>query len=170
MGRQLLLFGENPGRFLHGYSRDFQKDFNNILRRQYNQKRVLANAVYQQYIADKNHVHMNATCWVTLTSYVKHLERIGYCDVEDSEKGWYITWKLVDPAEEMRLAKLAKKEKLALDDDERVQEYINGQIEKAKAQSKSYTEFMATKMLKSEDEVLLLDLQMKKTVKVQPEL
>merc|ERR1711997_604493 len=41
--RQLLLFGENPGRFLHGYSRDFQKDFNAILRRQYNQKRVLAN-------------------------------------------------------------------------------------------------------------------------------
>merc|ERR1712150_358796 len=29
---------------------------------------------------------------------------------------------------------------------------------------------MATKLLKSEDEVLLLDLQMKKTVKVQPEL
>jgi len=135
-----------------------------------NQKRVLANTVYGIYISDKNHVHMNATCWVTLTSYVKHLERIGYCDVEDSEKGWYITWKLVDPAEELRKAKLAKKEKLELDDDERVQEYINGQIEKAKSQSKSYTEYMATKMLKSEDEVLLLDLQMKKTVKVQPEL
>merc|ERR1719458_1550302 len=41
---------------------------------------------------------------------------------------------------------------------------------KRRRQSKSYTEYMATKMLKSEDEVLLLDLQMKKTVKVQPEL
>ena len=168
--RQLLLFGDNPGKYLASYSQAFAKDFNAILRRQFNQKRVLANTVYQIYISDKNHVHMNATCWVTLTSYVKHLERIGYCDVEDSEKGWYITWKLVDPAEELRLAKLAKKEKLELDDEERVQEYINGQIEKAKAQSKSYSEYMATKLLKSEDEVLLLDFQMKKTVKVQPEL
>jgi len=168
--RQLLLFGDNPGKYLATYSQAFAKDFNNILRRQYNQKRVLANIVYQQYIADKNHVHMNATCWVTLTSYMHHLQRIGYAEIEDSEKGWYVTWTLTDPAEELRKAKLAKKEKLELDDEERVQEYINAQVAKAGEQSKTYDEFMATKLLKSEDEVLLFDLEMKRTVKVQPEL
>ena len=164
--RQLLLFGDNPGRYLKEYSGAFAKDFNNILRRQFNQKRVLANTVYQQYISDKNHVHMNATCWVTLTSYIRHLERIGYAEIEDSEKGWYVTWTLKDPAQELRDQKAAKKEKLALDDEERVKEYIEAQIEKASRQSKSYTEFMATKLLKSENEVLMLDLEMKRTVKV----
>lgn len=113
---------------------------------------------------------MNATCWVTLTSYCKHLERIGYAEVENSEKGWYITWCLKDPAQELKEAKAAKREKQALDDDERIQEYINAQIEKAKSQSKSYSEFMATKLLKSENEVLMLDLEIKNSTKVQPEL
>jgi len=168
--RQLLLFGDNPGKYLAAYSQAFAKDFNNILRRQYNGKRVLANTVYQQYISDKTHVHMNATCWVTLTSYCKHLERIGYCELEDSEKGWYVTWVLKDPAQELRDQKAAKKEKLALDDEERVKEYIEAQIEKAKQQSKSYEEYMATKLLKCENEVLMLDMEMKRTVKVLPEL
>ena len=167
--RQLLLFGENPGRFLHGYSRDFQKDFNAILRRQYNQKRVLANVVYQQYISDKNHVHMNATCWVTLTSYVKHLGRTGMCEIEESEKGWYITWVLKDPEEELREKKAAKKEKMAKDDEERIKEYIEAQIEKAKLQAKNDQEFLATELLKEEDEKLQLDMKVKDIKKVKDE-
>jgi len=167
--RQLLLFGENPGRFLHGYSRDFQKDFNAILRRQYNQKRVLANAVYQQYISDKSHVHMNATCWVTLTSYVKHLGRTGMCEIEESEKGWYITWILKDPEEELREKKAAKKEKMAKDDDERIKEYIDAQIEKAKLQAKNDAEFLATELLMEQDETLKLEMKVKDVKKVKDE-
>ena len=167
--RQLLLFGENPGRFLHGYSRDFQKDFNAILRRQYNQKRVLANVVYQQYISDKNHVHMNATCWVTLTSYVKHLGRTGMCEIEESEKGWYITWVLKDPEEELREKKAAKKEKMAKDDEERIKEYIDAQVEKAKLQAKNEQEFLATELLKEEDEKVQLNLKVKNIKKVKEE-
>ena len=167
--RQLLLFGENPGRFLHGYSRDFQKDFNAILRRQYNQKRVLANAVYQQYISDKSHVHMNATCWVTLTSYVKHLGRTGMCEIEESEKGWYITWIQKDPEEELREKKAAKKEKMAKDDDERIKEYIDAQIEKAKLQAKNDAEFLATELLKEQDETLKLEMKVKDVKKVKDE-
>ena len=167
--RQLLLFGENPGRFLHGYSRDFQKDFNAILRRQYNQKRVLANAVYQQYISDKSHVHMNATCWVTLTSYVKHLGRTGMCEIEESEKGWYITWILKDPEEELREKKAARKEKMAKDDEERIKDYIDAQIEKAKLQAKNDEEFFATELLKEQDEALKLGMKVKEVKKVKDE-
>ena len=68
--RQLLLFGENSGKYLSGYSKDFEKAYTDILRRQYPEKRVHANVVYQQYINDKDHIHMNSTCWVTLTSFV----------------------------------------------------------------------------------------------------
>ena len=92
--RQLLLFGENTGSYLAGYSKDFEKGFNDILKRQYNERRVKANVVYQQYIADKEHVHMNSTVWVTLTSYVKHLERTKKCIVEDTEKGWWVSYQI----------------------------------------------------------------------------
>jgi len=159
--RQLLLFGDNPGRFLHGYSRDFEKAFNTILRRQYNGKRVHANVVYQQYISDKNHVHMNATCWVTLTSYVKHLGRTGKCEIDETDKGWFITWVQKDPEEELREQKAARKEKMAKDDDERIQDYINAQIEKAKLQAKLDQEFFATELQKDDEESVKLDLKLK---------
>lgn len=55
-------------------------------------KRVRANQVYQEYIADKSHLHMNATRWVTLSEFVKHLGRTGVARVDETEKGWFIAW------------------------------------------------------------------------------
>ena len=55
-------------------------------------KRVLANRVYQEYISDKSHLHMNATRWVTLSEFVKHLGRSGIARVDETEKGWFIAW------------------------------------------------------------------------------
>ena len=51
-----------------------------------------ANQVYQEYIADKSHLHMNSTRWVTLTEFVKHLGRSGIAKVDETEKGWFIAW------------------------------------------------------------------------------
>lgn len=51
-----------------------------------------ANQVYQEYIADKNHLHMNSTRWVTLSEFVKHLGRTGVARVDETEKGWFIAW------------------------------------------------------------------------------
>ncbi|KAL1243817.1 DNA/RNA-binding protein [Trichinella spiralis] len=73
--RQLLLFAESPGRFLGQYSGEFKKGFLDILTRQFGTKRVKANTVYQEYIKDRNHVHMNSTCWFTLTGFVNYLGR-----------------------------------------------------------------------------------------------
>lgn len=55
-------------------------------------KRVRANQVYQEYISDKSHLHMNSTRWVTLTEFVKHLGRTGVARVDETEKGWFIAW------------------------------------------------------------------------------
>jgi len=165
--RQLLLFGENTGKYLSGYSKDFEKGFNDILRRQYPDKRVHINVVYQQYIADKEHVHMNSTCWVTLTSYVKHLGRSGKCVIDETEKGWYVTWVVKDQDYLDREAALNKKNKLNMDYEERQKEYIEAQIEKAKSQSNNDEEFEATDLLKAEDEQLKLDIKFKSLSKVQ---
>lgn len=51
-----------------------------------------ANQVYQEYIADKSHLHMNSTRWVTLTEFVKHLGRSGIAKVDETEKGWFLAW------------------------------------------------------------------------------
>jgi hypothetical protein len=52
--------------------------------------RIEAHKVYNEYIQDKHHVHMNSTKWITLSEYVKHLGREGYCTVEETPKGWFI--------------------------------------------------------------------------------
>ena len=42
-----------------------------------------ANIVYQEYIADKEHTHMNSTKWETLTEFIKWLGREGkFCFTE----------------------------------------------------------------------------------------
>jgi hypothetical protein len=55
-------------------------------------KRVFANQVYQEYIQDKHHLHMNSTRWVTLTEFVKHLGRTGVARVDENEKGSFLAW------------------------------------------------------------------------------
>jgi Domain of Kin17 curved DNA-binding protein len=49
-------------------------DFLVIFFKRFGTKRVKANNVYQEYIQDKNHLHMNATRWVTLTEFIKYLD------------------------------------------------------------------------------------------------
>ena len=50
---------------------------------------------------------------------------------------------------------------MAKDDEERIQEYINEQIEKAKLQAKLDQEFIATELQKDDEESVKLDLKLK---------
>jgi DNA/RNA-binding protein KIN17 len=45
-----------------------------------------ANVVYNEYIQDKLHIHMNATQWTTLSGFVQYLGRTGKCVVDETEK------------------------------------------------------------------------------------
>jgi DNA/RNA-binding protein KIN17 len=53
---------------------------------------VLANKVYQEYIAFKEHIHMNATKWNSLSEFCKQMGREGILRVDEAERGLYITW------------------------------------------------------------------------------
>ncbi len=57
--RQMLVADNHIG----GFSDQFLKDFMSLLSRSYGTRRVQANEVYQVYIKDRNHFHMNATRW-----------------------------------------------------------------------------------------------------------
>lgn len=95
--RQMRVFAENPNSILDDFSRDFEKGFLDTLSRGHGTKRVLANRVYNEYIADKQHIHMNATVWTTLTGFLKHLGKEGKAIVDETEKGWHIQYIDRDP-------------------------------------------------------------------------
>jgi DNA/RNA-binding protein KIN17 len=90
--RSMKIFSENSGRILNGNSREFETMFLDTLRMRHSTAKVNANQVYQQVIADKNHVHMNSTIWSTLSGFVQYLGKTGKCIVEETERGWYMTY------------------------------------------------------------------------------
>ena len=162
--RQLLLVAEDTDKFLDTFSKDFEDGFLYLLKRSHGTKRTFANGVYQDYIHERDHVHMNSTKWETLTEFVQYLGRSGKCVVDQTEKGWYITWIDRDPETIARQEALQKKEKMAKDDNELMQEFINKQIERgslnAKSETVEYTELQRTK-----DEKIALKLGLKSNVK-----
>lgn len=48
---------------------------------------MLAKNVYNEYITDRHHVHMNATRWLTLTEFVKYLGKSGEAVRERGREG-----------------------------------------------------------------------------------
>ncbi len=126
---------EGSQRVISDYSRDFQRDFIQLLRTSHNTKPVHINHFYQQYIADKQHVHMNATRWPSLTEFAKHLGREGICRVEDNDKGLHIAWIDSSPEALRRQEAIRKKERQDKGDEEREQQQIRVQIKRAEVEA-----------------------------------
>lgn len=152
--RQLLLFADNSNKYIYNFSKEFSDGYVELLRRRFGTKRVSANKVYQEYIANKDHLHMNATKWLTLSDYVKYLGREGICVADETEKGWYVTYIDRSPEVLERQAKAARREKQDKDDEERHMEYINKQVEKAaQVNNGKTTEFTELKRQNEEEKV-----------------
>lgn len=104
-------------------------------------RRIKANQVYQEYIQERHHLHMNATRWVSLSEFVKHLGREGVAHVEEiineGEHGWYITWIDRSPGALSRQDALQKMERAKMDEEGRQRKFLNEQIEKAKQQEEA---------------------------------
>jgi DNA/RNA-binding protein KIN17 len=167
--RQMLLFGQNSGSYTYQFSKEFFDSFMDILRRQFGTKRVKANKVYQQVIADKNHVHMNSTRWHTLTGFCQWMGKSGICTVDLIDDEWWITYIDRDPETLERQRKAAKKQKMDKDDEERLLEFIDQQIERdrkrkeetgdvAEEEEEKFTEFKR----ENEEEKIKLDLKVLK--------
>lgn len=164
--RQMLLFGKNSGTYTYQFSKEFFDSFMDILKRQFGTKRVKANKVYQQVIADKNHVHMNATRWHTLTGFCQWLGKSGICVVDLIEDEWWITYIDRDPETLERQRKVAKKKKMDKDDEERLLEFIEQQVERDKKLKEGDdqvddTETKYTELVReNEDEKIKLELKL----------
>ncbi|KIM29983.1 hypothetical protein M408DRAFT_328420 [Serendipita vermifera MAFF 305830] len=131
--RQMLVVGESAGRHIQDYSMQFQSEFVSLLSRTCGTQRVKANNIYQDYIRDKSHLHMNATRWVTLTGFISHLGQAGIVRVEDTEKGLFISWVDNSPKALAKAESNMKKDRLNKSDEQRERQMINEQIERAAA-------------------------------------
>ncbi|EXF75258.1 hypothetical protein CFIO01_07581 [Colletotrichum fioriniae PJ7] len=129
--RQMLVVGEDPKKFLNEYSNQFLRDFTQLLRTGHGEKQVQINHFYQEYIANKEHVHMNATKWPSLTEFAKHLGREGICRVEENEKGIHIAWIDNSPEALKRQEALRRKEAQDRGNEEVEQMMIREQIKRA---------------------------------------
>lgn len=164
--RQMLLFGQNHGSYTYQFSKDFYDSFMDILRRQFGTKRVKANKVYQQVIAHKDHVHMNSTRWHTLTGFVQWLGKSSICVVDLIDDEWWLTYIDRDPETLERQRKDAKKKKMDKDDEERLLEFIDQQVERDKKRQDEKTDDdednIKTMELKreNEEEKIKLDLKL----------
>ncbi|KAI9217254.1 domain of Kin17 curved DNA-binding protein-domain-containing protein [Blastocladiella britannica] len=132
--RAMLLVAENATKVLTDFSQQFKRGFVDILRTRYGTRRVLANQVYNEYIADRHHVHMNSTCWSTLSAFCMHLGREGDAKVEESDRGgWYVTYIDRSPEALRRMERDARREREERDAEADELALIEEQIRRASA-------------------------------------
>ncbi|KAG7566310.1 DNA/RNA-binding protein Kin17 conserved domain [Arabidopsis suecica] len=129
--RQMQVFGQNPTRVVDGYSEEFEQTFLDLMRRSHRFSRIAATVVYNEYINDRHHVHMNSTEWATLTEFIKYLGKTGKCKVEETPKGWFITY--IDRDSETLFKERLKNKRVKSDlaEEEKQEREIQKQIERA---------------------------------------
>ncbi|KAL2268555.1 hypothetical protein VTJ83DRAFT_3401 [Remersonia thermophila] len=129
--RKALEAGENFKSVQEDYSRQFLHEFVRQLKTSHGEKSIHANKFYQEIIARRDHVHLNATKWHSLTDFVKHLGREGIVRVEEKEDGLFIAW-IDDSPEAMRRREIARRKEMQdKGDEEREQMMLREQIRRA---------------------------------------
>uniref|UniRef100_A0A1I7UZS8 Kin17_mid domain-containing protein n=1 Tax=Caenorhabditis tropicalis TaxID=1561998 RepID=A0A1I7UZS8_9PELO len=128
--RQLLLFAENSNSYLRQFSNDFEKNFMQLLRTSYGTKRVRANEVYNVYIKDKGHVHMNSTVWHSLTGFVQYLGSSGKCKIDEGDKGWYIAY--IDQEAVIKKEEEQRKQQQEKDDEDRHLQIVEEMVQRGR--------------------------------------
>jgi DNA/RNA-binding protein KIN17 len=129
----MAVVGEDPRKYINSFSTDFQRDFVSLLRTAHGEKWINANKFYNEYIRDKEHVHMNATKWSSLTEFTKHLGREGICHVKEEDEKLMIAWR------DTSVAAVKRKEEIA-------------ELEAAEARSGAGEDKMLKKMAKRAQE------------------
>nr|POE56686.1 kin17-like protein [Quercus suber] len=133
--RAMLLVGEDPKKFINDYSNQFKRDFLQLLKTSHGEKNVHMNNFYQEYIRDKEHVHMNSTKWSSLTDFAKFLGKEGLCRVEEGERGLEISFIDDSPEAIRRREDVKRKERLAKGDEDLEERLLKQQMKRALAEA-----------------------------------
>lgn len=114
---------------IENYSKQFQDNFISQLRNYHGEKSINANRFYNQLIQQKDHVHLTATKWSSLSQFVQDMARKGIIkaeitdDSDQSLSGVDISYINNSGDEAMRKALLKKK-----DDAERGDEAMSSML------------------------------------------
>ena len=147
--RQMAMFRNNSEGFMDKFSEEFVEMFMEVMRRK-GGLRVLANNVYQEVIADRQHVHMSSTKWQTLGSFVQYLGKSGLCKVDQTDRGWYVQYIDRDPRVLARQEELQKRAEAAQDSEERMAEQLRRQVEAARRAEEEAKEALGVKTQEAE--------------------
>ncbi|KAK3327907.1 domain of Kin17 curved DNA-binding protein-domain-containing protein [Cercophora scortea] len=129
--RKVLEVGQNYKSVEEDFSKQFRDEFISLLRTAHGEKEIAANKFYQEVIARRDHVHLNATKWHSLTDFVKSLGRESICRVEEKEDGLFISW-INDSPEALARRDAARKRAMEeKGDEEREQQILKEQIKRA---------------------------------------
>ncbi|KAG7289479.1 hypothetical protein NEMBOFW57_005850 [Staphylotrichum longicolle] len=129
--RRALDAGQNFKGLQEEYSKQFLHEFVSLLRTAHGEKSVHANKFYQEVIARRDHVHLNATRWHSLTDFVKHISREGIVRAEEKDDGIFIAWIDDSPDAMKRREAVRRKEMQDKGDEEREQMMLREQIKRA---------------------------------------
>ncbi|EAQ86018.1 hypothetical protein CHGG_07271 [Chaetomium globosum CBS 148.51] len=129
--RRALEAGQNFKSVQEDYSKQFLAEFVSLLKTAHGEKSVHANKFYQEVIARRDHVHLNATRWHSLTDFVKHISREGIVRAEEKEDGIFIAWIDDSPEAMKRREAVRRKEMQDKGDEEREQMLLREQIRRA---------------------------------------
>lgn len=129
--RRALDAGQNFKSVQEDYSKQFLTEFVSLLKTAHGEKSVHANKFYQEVIARRDHVHLNATRWHSLTDFVKHISREGIVRAEEKEDGIFIAWIDDSPDAMKRREAVRRKEMQDKGDEEREQMLLREQIKRA---------------------------------------
>jgi DNA/RNA-binding protein KIN17 len=164
--RKMILIGEDPKKAINDFSAEFQKAFVSQLKTAHGEKAININHFYQEYISFKDHLHMNATKWSSLTEFAKFLGREGICRVEETDKGLMVAWIDNSPEALRRQEHLRRKEALDKGDEELEQGIIREQIRRAQraAGEKEDEDTDARELRRQEGEKITLSFGVKPAV------
>ncbi|KAL7723001.1 DNA/RNA-binding protein Kin17 WH-like domain-containing protein [Entamoeba marina] len=88
--RMIELYASNPTKYQGAFSKQFEDGFLAILQHRHHHSKIRANVVYNEYIQDKTHTHLNGTRWTSLSGFIRYLQSKGLIDVEESDEGLMI--------------------------------------------------------------------------------
>ena len=97
---------------------------------------------------------MNSTRWKTLTEFITFLGHEGICRVENTEKGWFISWVDNSPEALKKRDANLKRERLEKGEADREDRLLQEQIERAKQEAleKQMDAVYESAYMKSEDD------------------
>lgn len=68
------------------YSQQFEEDFLLLLKLSHGEKYIVGNKFYNEFIQDKDHIHMNATRFTSLSKFIKYLSKEGKIRIKLDEE------------------------------------------------------------------------------------